>query len=32
VLRDAAEIGTLAVGSSADVTVLWERVEAWPFS
>jgi len=30
VLRDEAEIGTLAVGSRADVTVLEERVETWP--
>jgi dihydroorotase len=31
VLREEAEIGTLAVGSRADVTVLEERVESWPF-
>ncbi|HEV8030066.1 MAG TPA: amidohydrolase/deacetylase family metallohydrolase [Stellaceae bacterium] len=30
VLREEAEIGTLAVGSRADVTVLEERVESWP--
>jgi dihydroorotase len=30
VLRDEAEIGTLAVGSRADITVLEERVEDWP--
>ncbi len=30
VLREEAEIGTLAVGSRADVTVLEERVERWP--
>jgi dihydroorotase len=31
VLREEAEIGTLAVGSRADLTVLDERVESWPF-
>ena len=30
VLRDEGEIGTLAVGSRADITVLEERVEGWP--
>jgi len=30
VLGDEAEIGTLAVGSCADITVLEERVEDWP--
>jgi dihydroorotase len=30
VLREDAEIGTLAVGSRADVTVLEEHVEKWP--
>ena len=30
VLGDEGEIGTLAVGSRADVTVLNERVEDWP--
>lgn len=30
VLREEGEIGTLAVGSRADVTVLEERVERWP--
>jgi dihydroorotase len=30
VLGDEAEIGTLRVGSRADVTVLEERVEEWP--
>src|SRR5262249_52983710 len=30
VLREEDEIGTLAVGSRADVTVLEERVERWP--
>ena len=30
VLRDEAEIGTLAAGSRADLTVLEERVERWP--
>jgi dihydroorotase len=30
VLREEAEIGTLAIGSRADVTVLEERVEDWP--
>jgi dihydroorotase len=30
VLADDAEIGTLAVGSRADLTVLEERVEDWP--
>jgi len=32
VLREEAEIGTLAVGSRADITVLEERVESWPLS
>jgi dihydroorotase len=30
VLGEEAEIGTLAIGSRADVTVLEERVEDWP--
>jgi dihydroorotase len=30
VLGEEAEIGTLAVGSRADITVLEERVEDWP--
>jgi hypothetical protein len=30
VLGEEAEIGTLAVGSRADVTVLEERMEDWP--
>ena len=30
VLDEEAEIGTLAVGSRADVTVLEERIEDWP--
>ena len=30
VLGDEAEIGTLAVGSCADITVLEKRVEDWP--
>jgi dihydroorotase len=30
VLREEAEIGTLAVGSRADITVLEERVGDWP--
>jgi dihydroorotase len=30
VLHDEAEIGTLSVGSRADITVLDERVERWP--
>lgn len=30
VLREETEIGTLAVGSRADITVLEERVERWP--
>ena len=29
-LDEEAEIGTLAVGSRADVTVLEERIEDWP--
>lgn len=32
VLGEDAEIGTLAVGSRADLTVLEERVEDWPFA
>ena len=31
VLREEAEIGTLSIGSRADVTVLEERIESWPF-
>ena len=31
VLREEAEIGTLAVGSRADITVLEERIEPWPY-
>jgi dihydroorotase len=30
VLGEMTEIGTLAVGSRADVTVLEERAEDWP--
>jgi dihydroorotase len=32
VLREEGEIGALAVGSRADITVLEERVESWPLS
>lgn len=32
VLRDEAEIGTLAIGSRADVTVLEERAGNWPLA
>jgi len=30
VLGEEAEIGTLSIGSRADVTVLEERIEDWP--
>jgi dihydroorotase len=30
VLGEEAEIGTLAIGSRADITVLQERMEDWP--
>ena len=32
VLGEEAEIGTLAIGSRADLTLLEERVEDWPFA